>query len=230
MKGKETLEQLFNKSAASYDENYAGTRSLKDALHLGMRAVFADLPEDASVLCVGAGTGQEVLYLARFFPKWSFTIVEPASAMLEVCKKKASEQGVAQRCTFHRGYLETLAQSEPFNAATSILVSQFITDPNERKAFFCDIAQRLKKGGLLINADLAGDMDAGNFKSLFKVWTNMQQLTAEKAAELQEQWKKLVALVPVREVEGIISAGGFEDPVLFFQTVFIHAWFAKRRV
>ena len=225
---EESLEQLFNKSAASYDENYAGTRSLKDALHLGMRAVFADLPEDAKVLCVGAGTGQEVFYLAQTFPKWRFTIVEPASAMLAVCQKKALEQGVSQRCTFHGGYLETLAQSEPFDAATSILVSQFLTEQNDREAFFRAIAGRLQKGGLFINADLAGDMDANNFKSLFKVWTNMQQLSAEKAEELQGNWKKLVAFVPVPKVEEIISSSGFDNPVLFYQAAFIHAWFAKR--
>lgn len=39
----------------------------------------------------------------------------------------------------------------------------------------------------------------------------------------------IAALVPA-EIEVIIAAGGFYTPVLFFQTLFIHAWFSRRTV
>jgi hypothetical protein len=56
---------------------------LQEALYLLMAAVLAEAPEDARVLCVGAGTGAEVIELARRRAGWRFTLVEPAAAMLE---------------------------------------------------------------------------------------------------------------------------------------------------
>ena len=76
-----------------------------------------------------AGTGQELVYLAEKFPRWRFAAVEPSAPMLAVCRRKAEERGVAPRCVFHEGYLDSLPPSAPFDAATSLLVSQFILDP-----------------------------------------------------------------------------------------------------
>ena len=114
--------------AAAYDQRFAKLAPLRDALHMLLGAVLADLPDDAGILCVGAGTGQELLYLAHRFPRWRFTVVEPSSPMLEVCRRKANESGMAARCRFHEGYLETLPPTAAFDAATSLLVSQFILE------------------------------------------------------------------------------------------------------
>ncbi|MFT7681755.1 MAG: tRNA (cmo5U34)-methyltransferase [Moritella dasanensis] len=37
---------------------------MKDALHLSIRILLSDLPENANILCVGAGTGAELIYLS----------------------------------------------------------------------------------------------------------------------------------------------------------------------
>ena len=125
--------QAFNKEqAATYDERFAKLAPQRDALHLLIRILLGDLPERARVLCVGAGTGAELLALARAFPGFAFTAVEPAQAMLEVCEKRAHEEGVADRCVFHHGYLATLPAGEPFDVATSLLVSQFLKVRAER--------------------------------------------------------------------------------------------------
>ncbi len=36
-----------------------------------------------------------------------------------------------------------------------------------------------------------------------------------------------VAILPSENIESIIVAGGFENPILFFKTLFIQAWFSK---
>src|SRR5262245_30065050 len=87
--------------AAGYDQRFAKVAAMRDALHLLTAAVFGDLPADARVLCVGAGTGAEVLYFAQRFPGWRFTAVEPSGPMLAVCRRKAEECGIAARCQFH---------------------------------------------------------------------------------------------------------------------------------
>ncbi len=227
---RDKIENMFNESAAKYDEQYAKTIAIKDALHFLMNAILSDLPQESRLLCIGAGTGQELLYFAKAFPKWKFTVVEPALAMMDICRVKAENQGIASRCSFYNGYLDTLPGDEKFNAATSILVSQFIKEKEERIAFFSGIASRLDKGGILINADLAADFTTEKFKKLFGIWTNMLNIPSEKAVFLQEQWKKDLAVVPVNEVENIIASGGFEPPVLFYQTLFIHAWYTIKLI
>ena len=223
-----TPSEIFNKEhAASYDKQRANLAPMRDALHLLMRVVLLERPRDAKVLCVGVGTGMELTYLAQVFPHWQFTAVEPSVAMLNVCRLQAEEAGFASRCSFHQGYLDTLPDSGLFDAATSLLVSQFLVNQEERKTYFSQIAAQLHPGGVLINADLAADRSTATYTSLLKLWkttlaySGMPKSQLEKFVAFED-----VAVLPVRKVESIIASAGFDAPVLFLQTVFIHAWYA----
>lgn len=67
---------LFDqKCAAGYDQQWFKLAPLRDALHLLMGAVLADLRVDARILCVGVGTGPELIYLGQRFTQWRFTAV-----------------------------------------------------------------------------------------------------------------------------------------------------------
>lgn len=128
---------LFNQDrAAVYDTQFAKLVPMRDALHLLTRILLADFPADARILCVGAGTGLELIYLAEAFPQWQFTAVEPATAMLNICRQRTEACGIASRCTFHEGCLDSLPKSDAFDAATCLLVSQFIMQIEERRNFF----------------------------------------------------------------------------------------------
>ncbi|WP_312571670.1 class I SAM-dependent methyltransferase, partial [Stutzerimonas balearica] len=104
------IKAVFDQQAARYDERWARTAPIRDALHFLLQAVFAPLPAEARVLCIGAGTGEEILHLAQCRPGWTFTAVEPSGAMLQVLCDKATRAGIEQRCQFHEGYLETLPE------------------------------------------------------------------------------------------------------------------------
>lgn len=217
--------------AATYDQRYAKLAPMRDVLHLLISAILADLPAEARILCVGAGTGQELIYLARKFPRWRFAVVEPSAPMLDVCRRKAAECGIADRCDFHEGYLESLPHSEAFDAATSLLVSQFILSPESRAGFFRDIAGRLRPGGALATADLASDTASATYRSLLDVWIRLMRETGsppEQLERLRVTYGKDVAVLPVEQVGSIIASAGFETPVLFLQTGLIHAWYARR--
>ena len=213
--------------AASYDERFVKLAPFKDAIHLCMRALLADLPDDARILCVGAGTGAEVLYLAEAFPGWTFTLVEPSAPMLNRCRMRAAEAGIEARCTFHEGYLDNLPHTHPFDAATSILVSQFVLVRQKRCNFFQDIAARLKPGGHLITADLAGEPGTVNYEAWMALM-KYNDVDDEKIAQYRESLANHVAIEPPGEVEAIIAEGGFDTPVLACQTLLIHTWHARR--
>jgi tRNA (cmo5U34)-methyltransferase len=218
--------------AESYDQRFARLAAMRDALHLLTGAILVDLPVNARILCVGAGTGHELLYLAEKFPGWNFTAVEPSAPMLDLCRRKAGERGISARCTFHQGYLDSLAPSAPFDAATSLLVSQFILEREARVDFFRAIAARLRPGAFLVSADLASDTGSSNYQELLEVWLRLMRETGsprEQLERLRVTYGRDVAVSPVEQISSIIAGGGFEAPVLFLQTCLIHAWFARRR-
>jgi tRNA (cmo5U34)-methyltransferase len=230
MKSPAPIVSFDKEHASRYDTQFTKLAPMRDALHCIMEGILTGLPETARILCVGAGTGSEILFLAQRFPSWQFTAVDPSAAMLEVCRTKAAAAGIAERCTFHAGYLDSLPHLEPFDAATSILVSQFVLDPVQRAAFFRTIAANLHPGGILVSADLASDVDSKEYRHLLEVWLELMSSTGlppEKIDQLRVVYGRDVAVLPVEEVSALMTSGGFETPVLFFQTVLIHAWYAR---
>src|SRR3546814_12995816 len=57
------LDALFDQQAAGYDTQWARMAPIRESLHFLLETVFAGLPDDARLLCVGAGTGAEIAHL-----------------------------------------------------------------------------------------------------------------------------------------------------------------------
>lgn len=225
------LKALFDQQAAGYDTQWAKMAPMRDALHYLLESVFAELPEDARVLCVGVGTGAEMAHLAGKFPRWRFTAVEPSGAMLDVCRRRAEAEGFASRCDFHEGYLDSLPAGQLHDAATCFLVSQFILEPEARSAFFREIADRLKPGGILASSDLASDTGSAEYAALLRTWLQLMAsggVTPEGLERMRHAYARDVAVLPPEHVASIIRSGGFDTPVRFFQAGLIHAWYSRR--
>jgi tRNA (cmo5U34)-methyltransferase len=107
MKNQESNIAFDQERAAKHDKQFAKLASMRAGLDLSICMVLSGLPDNARILCVGVGTGTELIALAQHFPLWQFTAVEPAVPMLNICRQKAEEHGIASRCTFHEGYIET---------------------------------------------------------------------------------------------------------------------------
>lgn len=222
----------FNQNrAASYDNQRVKMAPLKDALHLFIRMVLSGLPENANILCVGVGTGAELLELARANPNWKFTLAEPAGSMLDVCRQRAKDAGIENRCTFHSGYLATLPPTNPFDAATCLLVSHFIMDLKQRREFFSEIFAHLKSGGILINADLTTSRTPETFDSLLTVWFRMLEFSDMSKGDIDKQrtsFGRRISALKAHDMETLLKSSGFETPVLFYQALLISAWYSKR--
>lgn len=226
------IKAIFDQQAASYDERWAKTAPIREALHFLLEAVFAELPANARILSIGTGTGEEVSHLAKRFPQWTFVAVEPSGAMLEICRSKAEKEGFINRCTFHEGYLDSLPRDGTFDAATCFLVSQFILDQATRIGFFRSIAERLKVGGLLASSDLSADTASSEYGALLRLWLNMMSASGIPASGLEQMraaYAKDVGILPPAQVAALIQSGGFVEAVEFYQSGLIHAWFAKRQ-
>lgn len=225
------LKSIFDQQASVYDKQWSRMAPIYNGLYFLLESVVARLPTEARILCVGVGTGKELLHLANKFHGWHFTAIEPSSAMLDVCRCEAEKAGIASRCYFHEGYLDSLPAEETHDAATCFLVSQFILEKKARSEFFHQIAERLKPGGILVNADLSAEIATESYDALLRVWQSAMapsDATAEGLSRMKATYAKDVAVLSPASVVSILSSGGFESPVQFFQAGLIHAWFAKR--
>lgn len=228
---REELKAVFDQQAPGYDKQWARMAPIRDCLHYLLESIFADLPDDARILCVGAGTGAEMSYLARTFPRWRFTAVDPSGAMLDVCRQRAETEGYTSRCSFHEGYVDSLPTEDIYDGATCFLVSQFILAQEARSEFFRGIASRLRPGGILASSDLASDVGSNAYDALLRSWFRMMAsagIQPEGLERMRAAYAKDVAILPPELIASIIESGGFEPPVQFFQAGLIHAWFSKR--
>jgi len=228
---REELKAVFDQQASGYDQQWARMAPIRDGLHFLLKAIFADLPDDARILCVGTGTGAELAYLAQTFPRWRFTAVDPSGAMLDVCRRRAQAEGYTSRCSFHEGYLDSLPTEDLHDGATCFLVSQFILAQEARSEFFRAIADRLRPGGILASSDLASDVGSNDYDALLRAWLNVMApagIQPEGLERTRAAYAKDVAILPPQLIASIIESAGFEPPVQFFQAGLMHAWFAKR--
>ncbi|WP_084420720.1 class I SAM-dependent methyltransferase [Henriciella litoralis] len=217
--------------AAIYDTQFGNMAPIRDCLNLTAMLALEPVPEDAHILCAGAGTGAEVLTLAATYPGWRFCLADPAPAMLAVARTKLEAAGILGRCTFHEGYLETLEEGEAYDGATSLLVSHFLTDASEREAYFREIAARLKPGALFVNADLAADRADPGFDQLMDIWIrgmNASQMSADQKSQYRENFGHAFAAHSPQDVAAMMTAVGFSDPVQIFQGMLIRSWVTVR--
>lgn len=225
------LREVFDRMAPGYDNKLARMAPVNNGLYFLLETVFAELPQDARILCVGVGTGAELIHLAKVFPGWNFTALEPSGVMLDVCRQRVDEAGLSSRCSFHEGYVDSLPLEIKHHAATCLLVSQFILNAQDRSRFFGQIADRLVSNGVLVNADLSADVNSSDYDALLALWQRVMSPSVASPEDLERMkagYAKDVAMLPPVAVASIIESGGFESPTQFFQAALMHGWFAKR--
>jgi tRNA (cmo5U34)-methyltransferase len=224
---------FFNKEAAQkYDERNSKLTAISDSLHFLMELILRDLPAQSRILCVGAGTGAEILSLTRAFPQWKFVALDPSLDMLDVCRERLKKAGVAERCEFFHGYVRDLPGSSGFDAALSILVAHFIKR-EERLDFFRHMAKHLRIGGYLVNAEISFDLSSDEFPLMLEGWKAVQSLmgaTPESLAALPKQLKEMLTVLPPSETEDLIRQSGIPSPVRFFQALMICGWFGAKKI
>lgn len=232
MQNNKTPADLFNKNASSvYNERQQKLAPITDNLHFLINLVLHELTEEASILCVGVGTGTEIIKLAQWHPHWRFVGVDPSADMLNVCRLQLEEHGLSHRVALFHGYLTELPGADKFNAVLCLLVSQFIKADNERQMLFDMMASRLDPKGYLINAELSADLETPEFYAQLEAWKAMQSIagsTQEQVANILPVWKEHVSILPPASIERFLRRSGFAMPIPFFQSLLIHAWYSRK--
>lgn len=217
-------------AALTYDERNKKLAQISDCLHFLVGLILKDLPKNSRILCVGVGTGAEILSLARNFPDWSFLALDPSQAMLDVCRDRLKGAGVANRCEFFHGYVQDLPGQERFDAVLSILVAHFV-GRDQRPGFFRGMADRLRTGGYLINSEISFDLNSKEFPAMLNNWKEIQTMmgaTEESLEKLPMILRDVLSVVPPAETENFFRMSGISCPVRFFQAFMICGWYGKK--
>src|SRR5690606_5539260 len=118
-----------------------------------------------------------------------------------------------------------------FHAATSLLVSQFITDTSARITYFRNLATRLLPGGRLVTADLSTGTNPDQHNHRVAIWRAMLEFSGVEPGHIEDMlqaWQRDVAISTASDIEALLLAAGFTTPVQISQTLLIHAWLAHR--
>lgn len=189
------------------------------------------LPEQASVLVVGAGTGQEVISYALANPGWKVTGVDPTESMLTMARQQVDERKLAERVQLHLGYLDSLESSSPFEAATSILVMQFLADDGSKESYLRSIASRLKSQARLILVDLEGEKGTDEFEVFAASWKSQQLGTRTDRADVEKDFDHIlrdIQFVPQRRIEELLTVCGFVKVRKFYQAFLLGGYVAEK--
>lgn len=225
------MAAFFNADvSAAYDKRNSALAPIADNMHFLIRLLLKDLPPKARILCVGVGTGAEILSLAQAYPEWSFVGVDPAAPMLAVCRQRLTQAGIMERCALIHGYVHDVPQDAAFDAALSILVGHFVPHA-ERTGFYSAMQARLRPGGCFVNTELSFDLEAADFPAMLSAWSRVQALmgaTPESLQALPHMLRHTLYVLPPAVVEERMYEGGIRIPLRFFQSFMIQGWYAQK--
>jgi tRNA (cmo5U34)-methyltransferase len=231
MKTNPTVIDHFTEAASVYDERNRQLTPIVDNLHFLIRLILKDAPVRARVLCVGVGTGAEILSLSNAFPEWTFVGVDPSIGMLDVCRERLKQAGVLSRCELIHGYVHDVPQGENFDVALSIFVAHFVKR-EDRLNFYQAMCARLRTNGILINAEISFDLNSQEFPRMLKNWETVQSLmgaTPESLANLAVQLREMLTVISPMETESILKQSDIHVPVRFFQAFMISGWYGIKQ-
>jgi len=231
MKNKPSTIDHFNDAAKQYDERNRQLAPIINNLHFLIRLILNNIPAHARVLCVGVGTGAEILSLAETFTEWTFVGVDPSIGMIDICRERLSNVGVMNRCELINGFVHDVPDGENFDAVLSILVGHFVKR-EDRLNYYTSMCNRLRPNGILIDTEISFDLNSEHFPLMLNNWKAIQSLmgaTPESLANLSIQLREMLTIMPPNEIEMLLNQSGIQLPVRFYQAFMIHGWYGIKK-
>ncbi len=226
------VQQFDEERADAYDERIRRLAPGYDTLHDTLPAMLdVELPEEAEVLVVGAGTGTEVVRLGRAHPEWTLTAVDPSAEMLEKCRDRVDDAGLNSRVTYICEPVEALSDVRHFDAATAIVVAHFLPDAEAKRNFFGSIASHLRAAAPFVWADLYRVEPDETFHRLWAAWRSHLTRAGMSEEDVEQTFERIedgILFTPEGELEAIVRDVGFTSFDRFHQSLLWGAWMARK--
>ena len=198
---------------------------------LGHHLLREQVGAEAKILVAGAGTGKEIIDWSQNNPHWSFTGVDPAGPMLSIAQQKVEAASYGDRISFVHGLIEDVTETD-FDAATAILVMQFLKDDGEKLEFLRGIADRLKPGAPVILVDLEGEIGSDEYNILNAAWKNHQFFKRDDSSRVRKEFvmrEKEVRFIPSVRIESLLEEAGCIKIHRFFKAYLFGGYVAVKK-
>lgn len=227
----DATQHFGDKHASIYDEKIRKViRGYNEMHDLAYYLLKDNLPEKAKILVVGIGTAHEAITYAKNQESWKIVGVDPTSEMVKVFKNKVTELGLANRIEVIEGRVENLKEND-FDAATSILVMQFLKDNGDKEKYLQNISEKMKKGAKLIAIDLEGEKGSENFKFLLSAWKSHQYSTRDDKEQIDKDFEHVDAdlqFIPEKRTIELMKSTGFTKICKFYQSYLFGGYIAEK--
>ena len=220
--------------ANQYDSDIRKAIPGYEALHSMTHSLLqTTLSESARLLVVGSGTGMELVNYCQQNQTWSLTGVDPSAEMMAIALEQLVSLGYRERVQLHTGYVSSLPETEPMDAATLMLVMHFLPDDGSKLQLLKDIARHLKPGAELVLADIYGDRSLPYFAKLRKAWQALyfSQLDDESRVKAEANFQtsidnSIYFITEARIIE-LLQAAGFSNITKFYNAFLFGGWIAQ---
>ena len=119
-----------------------------------------------------------------------------------------------------------------FDAATSILVMQFLPDDGTKLNFLTGISERLKPGAPIVLVDLEGKIGSDEYNTLNAAWENQQLFIRGDNDRVRKEFiirEKEVHFIPQERIESLLQEAGFYKICKFFKAYLFGGYAAIKR-
>lgn len=227
-KGAQYFLETFKDPEALTDYGVGLRRSVPglDDLHQMARLLVAEhAPDDAHILALGAGGGQELRNFAMAHPNWKLTGVDPAPEMLRLAKKTLGP--LMSQVELVEAYIDG-APEGPYDGAVAFLVLHFL-DPKERLRTLVEIRRRMKPGATLVVAHSSFPQRPDRRKlwlSRYAAFAVSSGADSEQIETARKNIEESATILMPEHDEAILREAGFNDAELFYAAFSWRGWVA----
>ncbi|KPA14922.1 SAM-dependent methyltransferase [Candidatus Magnetomorum sp. HK-1] len=220
-----------DKHASVYDEKIRKViRGYNEMHDLSYYLLKDNLSENAKILVIGIGTGHEAVTYAEKQEGWYIVGVDPTPEMVKSSKNKIIQLGLADKIEVVEGRVENLKENN-FDAATSILVMQFLKDNGDKENYLHNISAKLKKGAKIIVIDLEGEKGSKKFNLLLSAWKRHQYSSRDDIEQIDKDFEHVDAdlqFIPEERVVDLLKLTGFINICKFYQSYLFGGYIAEK--
>ena len=227
----DTTQHFGDKHAGIYDEKIRKVIHGYNEMHdLSYYLLKDNLPEKAKILVAGIGTAHEAIIYAENQGGWKIIGIDPTSEMIKISKNKIDHLGLANKIEVVEGKVEDLKENN-FDAATSILVMQFLKDNGDKEKYLKTISEKLKKSAKLVVIDLEGEKGSKKFDLLLSAWKKHQYCTRDDQEQIDKDFEHVDAdlqLIPEKRIIELLKVTGFTNVCKFYQSYLFGGYIAEK--
>lgn len=230
-KNFDATQHFGDKHASIYDDKIRKViRGYNEMHDLSYYLLKDNLPENAKIFVSGIGTGHEAITYAKNQDGWHIVGVDPTPEMVRSSRNKITQLGLAGKIEVVEGRVESVEENN-FDAATSILVMQFLKDNGDKENYLRNISKKLKKDAKLVVIDLEGQKGSTKFNLPLSAWKNHQYSTRDDKEQIDKDFEHIDAdlqFISEKRIIDLLKTTGFSKVHKFYQSYLFGGYIAEK--